>query len=108
MAKAVKKKSAKAASGIFHNIMAASVKGNPAPKNKTNNYMEEIKIILENGSVALVNEVRNTPDGLKRFLIESEDGTFDAFTFTPDGIGGDTASPSQQSVLKQIVGKIPK
>jgi hypothetical protein len=33
MAKA-KKKSAKEASNIFHNIMQASVKGNPAPKKK--------------------------------------------------------------------------
>lgn len=31
MAKAVKKKSAKEASNIFHNIMAASVAGNPKP-----------------------------------------------------------------------------
>ena len=41
MAKAVKKKSAKEASNIFHNIMAASVAGNPkqakkAAKKKTN------------------------------------------------------------------------
>ena len=34
MAKAVKKKSAVQASNIFHNIMAASVKGNPTPKKK--------------------------------------------------------------------------
>ena len=34
MAKAVKKKSAKEASNIFHNIMAASVKGNPVPVKK--------------------------------------------------------------------------
>lgn len=34
MAKAVKKKSAKEASATFHNIMAASVKGNPKPKKK--------------------------------------------------------------------------
>ena len=34
MAKAVKKKSSKEASNIFHNIMAASVKGNPKPKKK--------------------------------------------------------------------------
>ena len=33
MAKA-KKKSAKEASNTFHNIMAASVKGNPKPKKK--------------------------------------------------------------------------
>lgn len=33
MAKA--KKSAKESSNIFHNIMAASVKGNPKPKKKT-------------------------------------------------------------------------
>ncbi len=30
----VKKKSAKEASNIFHNIMAAAVKGNPKPKKK--------------------------------------------------------------------------
>lgn len=37
MAKAVKKKSAKEASSVFHNIMAAAVKGNPkpVPKNKS-------------------------------------------------------------------------
>jgi|GEM_PF-2633516 len=38
MAKAAKKKAAqktpKEASGLFHNIMGASVKGNPKPKNK--------------------------------------------------------------------------
>jgi hypothetical protein len=34
MAKSVKKKSAKEASTIFHNIMAASVKNNPKPKKK--------------------------------------------------------------------------
>lgn len=34
MAKAVKKKSANESSNIFHNIMAASVKGNPKPKKK--------------------------------------------------------------------------
>ena len=32
MAKPAKKKSAKKASNIFHNIMAASVSGNPKPK----------------------------------------------------------------------------
>jgi len=32
MAKAIKKKSAKEASDIFHSIMGASVKGNPVPK----------------------------------------------------------------------------
>jgi len=31
-----KKKSAKQASNIFHNIMKASVKGNPKPENKGN------------------------------------------------------------------------
>lgn len=35
MAKAIKKKTAKEASTSFHNIMAASVKGNPKPKKKT-------------------------------------------------------------------------
>ena len=35
MTKAVKKKSAKEASDIFHSIMGASVKGNPVPKKKT-------------------------------------------------------------------------
>jgi len=35
LAKAVKKKSAKEESNIFHNIMAASVKGNPKPKKKS-------------------------------------------------------------------------
>jgi hypothetical protein len=35
MAKEVKKKPAKEASNIFHNIMAASVKDNPKPKKKT-------------------------------------------------------------------------
>lgn len=34
MAKAVKKKTPKEASNLFHSIMAASVKGNPAPKKK--------------------------------------------------------------------------
>ena len=34
MAKAIKKKPAKEASNTFHNIMAASVKGNPKPKKK--------------------------------------------------------------------------
>ncbi len=35
MAKAVKKKSAKEASNTFHNIIGASVKGNPKPIKKT-------------------------------------------------------------------------
>ena len=34
MAKSIKKKSAKEASNLFHNIMAASVKGNPKPIKK--------------------------------------------------------------------------
>lgn len=34
MAKEVKKKAPKEASNIFHNIMAASVKGNPKPDKK--------------------------------------------------------------------------
>lgn len=34
MAKEVKKNPAKEASTTFHNIMAASVKGNPKPKKK--------------------------------------------------------------------------
>jgi hypothetical protein len=34
MAKEVNKKSDKKASELFHNIMAASVKGNPKPKKK--------------------------------------------------------------------------
>lgn len=34
MAKAAKKKSAKEASSVFHNIMAAAVKGNPKPVQK--------------------------------------------------------------------------
>ena len=34
MAKAVKKKDAKTGSNIFHNIIAASVKGNPKPVKK--------------------------------------------------------------------------
>jgi hypothetical protein len=34
MSKSIKKKPAKEASNIFHNIMAASVKGNPKPKKK--------------------------------------------------------------------------
>jgi hypothetical protein len=36
MAKTPKKKSPKEASGIFHSIIKASVKGNPKPKNKKN------------------------------------------------------------------------
>lgn len=43
MAKAVKKKSAKEASTLFHNIMAASVKGNPKPKNKNVKKEEVMK-----------------------------------------------------------------
>lgn len=36
MAKEVKKKTPKEASNLFHSIMGASVKGNPAPKKKVN------------------------------------------------------------------------
>ncbi len=43
MAKAIKKKSAKEASGIFHGIMAASVKGNPKPNNMTEKKVQELK-----------------------------------------------------------------
>lgn len=36
MAKAVKKKSAREASNIFHSIIGAAVAGNPKPKKKPN------------------------------------------------------------------------
>ena len=37
MAKSIKKKPAKEASNIFHNIMKASVTGNPKPKKNSSN-----------------------------------------------------------------------
>lgn len=37
MSKAVKKKSAKEASNVFHNIIAAAVNGNPKPAAKKKN-----------------------------------------------------------------------
>ena len=43
MAKGVKNKSAKEASNVFHNIMAASVKGNPVPKPKKIDKKKGIK-----------------------------------------------------------------
>jgi hypothetical protein len=43
MAKAVKKKSAKETSNVFHNIMAASVKGNPKPNKKPLDVLIEIQ-----------------------------------------------------------------
>lgn len=39
MAKSVKKKSAKAASATFHNVISASVSGNPKPK-KADTFLE--------------------------------------------------------------------
>lgn len=42
MAKSVKKKSAKQASEIFHNIIAASVKGNPKPKKKADSKNKKV------------------------------------------------------------------
>ncbi len=42
-----KKKSAKEASGVFHNIMAASVKGNPKPNPDINKTMQILKHIQE-------------------------------------------------------------
>ncbi len=67
MAKA-NKKSAKEASQTFHNIMAASVKGNPKPKEykKPNNYslpieqMElpvKLQIVLKNNGVTMLKEL---------------------------------------------------
>jgi hypothetical protein len=55
MAKSVKKKSAKEASNVFHNIMAASVKGNPKPKKEIdlskpnailNHIQEEVAMVV--------------------------------------------------------------
>lgn len=40
MAKTIKKKPAKEASNTFHNIIAASVKGNPQPKKKKSKKKE--------------------------------------------------------------------
>lgn len=49
MAKAVKKKSAKEASSLFHNIMAASVKGNPKPvKNITPLTIDDLTALRSN------------------------------------------------------------
>lgn len=44
MAKETKKKPTKQASNIFHNIMAASVKGNPKPKQKDKIAVNKKKI----------------------------------------------------------------
>ena len=41
MAKSAKKKPAKEASTTFHNIIAASVKGNPKPKKKADKTKEK-------------------------------------------------------------------
>lgn len=41
MAKETKMKPAKEASNIFHNIMAASVKGNPKPKKKADKQKQK-------------------------------------------------------------------
>jgi len=43
MTKAIKKKPAKEASTTFHNIMAASVKGNPKPNKEVKNKSIEVK-----------------------------------------------------------------
>lgn len=68
MTKATKKKSAKEASGTFHNIMAASVKGNPKPKEpkRPNNYSLPIEqmglpiklqIVLKNNGITTLKEL---------------------------------------------------
>ena len=44
MAKETKKKPAKEASNIFHNIMAASVKGNPKPMQSDKKVINKKKI----------------------------------------------------------------
>src|SRR5438034_840940 len=102
MAKA-KKKSAKEASKTFHDIMNASVKDNPKPQKKNNKIMEEIKIPLNDGSTALINEIPPGKDGMKRYLIESDNASFDAFTYTPTGRtkDGDGITASQKSVITQ-------
>ena len=43
MAKEIKKKSAKETSNVFHNIMAASVKGNPKPEKRPHEVLLEIQ-----------------------------------------------------------------
>ncbi len=68
--------------------------------------MEEIKIKLKDGSIALINEVPPGKDGNKRYLVESSDASFDAFTYTPDGKDGDMITPAQQTILAQIAGKL--
>ncbi len=69
--------------------------------------MEEIKLTLKDGSIVLINELTPSEDGLKRFLVESENASFDAFTYTPKGIGKDDFSPTQQKVAVQIEDKLP-
>lgn len=67
MAKA-KKKPAKEASNLFHNIMAASVKGNPKPAsiNRKGNYSlpveemdlpQKLKIILKENNISNLKEL---------------------------------------------------
>lgn len=70
--------------------------------------MKELKITLDNGSVALINEVPPDRDGNRRFVVTSEDGSFDMFTYTPNGKGGDGATSLQKSVLLQIMSEIPR
>jgi hypothetical protein len=66
MAKAAKKKSAKEASNIFHNIMQASLKENPKPV-KTNNMtkakIDELKKDLDKKFAKHVNTVENDNTG---------------------------------------------
>ena len=70
--------------------------------------MEEIKVILKDGTVALINEVPPAKDGKKRYIITSEDGSFDMFSYTPEGIGGDNVSPQQRAVALEIDSQLPK
>ncbi|HMR81720.1 MAG TPA: hypothetical protein PKE30_01260 [Niabella sp.] len=98
MAKA-KKNSAKEASNTFHNIMKASVKENS--KSKIKNMKE---VTLEDGSIALIYEAPANPDGTRRFMIKSKNGSFEMFSFTPDGVTQpeDGITESQKNILDQI------
>ncbi|MGN6401945.1 MAG: hypothetical protein ACTHMD_15915 [Flavisolibacter sp.] len=65
MAKASKKKSAKEASNIFHNIMQASVKGNPKPKtiNMNKGTIDKLRKDLDDKFAKYINSVETNNTG---------------------------------------------
>ena len=113
MAKA-KKKSAKEASNTFHNIMAASVKGNPAPK--TSQMKKSVIIPFEGRRLVFPYKVETNHKGDTIFTVDTTGiGVSDYFkenligtlkanktTFVDIAFANDTANKLQRQIYIAI------